>query len=94
LALAKGRATAGNLNAPRLQLLRHFEYELDGEQTILDVGAGDRHVIGETEDLLEAASRNATMQELLLVLVRFLPAGDRQVDAFLSNPATAMVMRY
>src|SRR5262245_49314936 len=63
-------------NHPRLQPLRYVANEVNVQETVLEVGALDLHVVGKLETPLETAPSNAPMQELALLVLRFLFAAD------------------
>src|SRR5262245_11111601 len=63
-------------DAAGLKPLRHVAHQLDMEQAVLDAGALHLDVIGELETALEVARGDAAVQELALLLLGLLGAGD------------------
>src|SRR5262245_45790574 len=63
-------------NHPRLQPLGYVANELNVQETVLEVGTPDLHVVGQLEAPLEAASGDAAMEELSLLVLRLLFAAN------------------
>ena len=86
----------------RLFRLGDLAHEVDVQETILKLRAGDLDVVGKLEAALERAGRDALIEHLALLLVALLLllAADREVfslasivRSFSEKPATAIEMR-
>jgi len=51
-----------DLNLTRLGRLGHFVHQIDVEHAVVEIGAGDLHVIGEAKPPLEGAPRDPAAQ--------------------------------
>src|SRR5262249_6785545 len=61
-------------DGPRLAGFRNLTHQLDMQQAIDQLGAGDLHIVGQLELALEGARADAAMQVLRLLLVAGLDA--------------------
>jgi hypothetical protein len=48
----------GDINPPGLECFRHLALQIDNQQAVLQGGAGDLHMIGQIEGLLEGTGRD------------------------------------
>src|SRR6185437_12906281 len=78
LLLGLGLRADGDL--PGFLALGQLALQLDMEEAVLEIGAGDLDIFGKLETQLEGALGNAAMEEFAGLLVAFLtlPALDRQ----------------
>src|SRR5947207_3143661 len=80
LVLDRLQLVAGpNGDPTRLLLLGHLAHEFDGQQAVLQPRLADLDVIGEVEAPLEGVRRNAPIEVLGVLRLRFLTGDDQHI---------------
>src|SRR3954471_15113025 len=76
---ARWAGPSRNLDAARLQSLRHLALEVDEQEAVLEMSADHLDMLGKVEALPERPRRDAPVQDLgALLLLGVLVAGDEQ----------------
>src|SRR5690606_1888485 len=77
--LGLGRGCRVDLDFARLQQFRKLADEIDRQQAVLQLGAGDANVVSEAEAALKAAFSDAAMQEVALLRRLALTSDEERV---------------
>ncbi len=67
-------SAGANVYAPRFLFFRHFAHQIDVQQPVFELGAGDDDMVRELEAALEAALGDAAVQVALAFFRFFLGA--------------------